>query len=145
MEKQTNFFLGSGTFTWQSHERVSDRYGSFFLFKINKLKDKISLFDTVLLNQLQGTFGTLKAKVVSTRTSVHIGDLYRGFMPTTPNVNECIILGSGFLFSETKHGIVSIGLKPKINRTSDWLNPLSLYKCHEQDVDIFFNQEKYEL
>lgn len=144
MEKQTNLFLGSGTFSWHSFERVSDRYGTFFLFKIDKLNDKVSLFDTVLLNQLQGSFGTLKARVVNTRKSTHIGDLFRGFRPTTPNVNECIILGTGFLFTERKQGIISIGLKPKINKTNDWLNPLSLYKCHEQDVDVYFYNENEE-
>ena len=142
MEKQTNIFLGHGAFSWNPAERIADRYGTFFLFNYDKTDDPTPHLDSVIIESLNGSFGSLKAKIVSTRTSSHIGDIFRQIKPQTPQVGEEFLIGTGYLFSDRLQGEYCIGLRPKVARATDWLDPHVLYKCHHQTVDIFFCHEK---
>jgi hypothetical protein len=84
---------------------------------------------------LAGQRGSLVVEVLETRESTHIGDLFRGFFPSTPQVGEVIRLGSGAVFVEPGE-ISTIGLLPDDHRTSDWLDPQALYRAHEQTVRL---------
>ena len=140
-KKISNLFLGSGSLSWHSEERVSDRYGSVFLFNYENQNDNTLLLDFQLIKRLSSCLVTLKASVISTRQSSHVGDLFRSLMPITPKIGEVIELGHGFLFYE-KNDILSIGLRPEKARESDWLNPSALYRCHHQTVELYFQPEK---
>ena len=140
-KKISNLFLGSGTITWTSEERISDRYGSIYLFNYENQDDLTMLLDFQLIKRFNGCLGTLKASVISTRQSSHVGDMFRSLKPTTPKIGEVIELGHGFLFYE-KNEPISIGLRPQKARVSDWLSPQSLYRCHHQVVELYFQPEK---
>ena len=55
------------------------------------------------------------------------------------------MLGTGTLFlntvSEGGTTYHNIGLSPDDGRTKDWMNPRSLYRCHEQTVRLIFVPE----
>lgn len=130
--------LGIGRLSWPRGERVSDRYGCVLL-----MHDGDSLiepsgyvhFDT----SLAGTRGSLVAHVLETRDSTHIGDLFRGLFPQTPDVGETFRLGTGEVFLEQVDGNTPcIGLDPGDGRQSDWLDPRALYRVHEQTVRLTF-------
>jgi hypothetical protein len=141
-KKISNLFLGSGTLTWNSEERVSDRYGSVHLFNYENQEDTTLLLDFPLIKRLNGSLGNLKASVIGTRQSSHIGDIFRQLQPVTPKINEVIMLGHGHLFYEKQQGILCIGLRPPQAREIDWLNPSALYRCHHQTVELYFQPEK---
>ena len=120
-------FLGKGVLTWYPGERKSDRYGAVWLMKNDGNK--------VELRSVEG-FGELWALVKETRESHHIGDLFRGFVPTTPEVGEKIKLGKGMIFLED----FAVGLTPEDGRGADWLDPKALYRVHDQTVELYFEQ-----
>lgn len=85
-----------------------------------------------------GARGYLVATVLETRQSDHIGDSFRGLSPSTPRIGEEITLGGpGELFIEMDFAPV-VGLRPDNDRETDWLNPKSLYRCHNQTVRLEF-------
>lgn len=134
----TPIVLGEGRLSWPPRERVSDRYGCVML-----MRDGESLTDTsgylMIDRAIARQHGTLVAEVLETRQSTHIGDLFRGFFPQTPAVGERIVLGTGRAFVErAEWGADLVGLEPDDGRTSDWLDPKALYRCHEQTVRLTF-------
>lgn len=122
--------IGTGILNWPAAERRSDRYGVVTLYIDTDSENSINL-----KKDFDGFLGILKAKVLSTRDSEHIGDLARGILPSTPNVGDIIELGRGHLFFTTNNGV---GLYPEDNRSTDWLDPNQLYKVHSQTVELFF-------
>lgn len=132
--KIKKIFLGEGILNWDRTERVSDRYGTVKLFLSLNLDENIA-FDTVEA----GKSGRLIAVVKEIRKSDHIGDLFYGIRPVMPKKGEKIILGEGILFYE---GIFAVGVKPKNERQSLWLDIKKLYRAHLQTVCLYF--EKYE-
>lgn len=140
MEDPTTLVVGVGRLTWPRYERVSDRYGLVALMHDG---DSFSAsVDWVKLEiPAEGARGTLRAVVLETRDSTHIGDLSRGIRPETPEQGEEITLGTGRVFSEAIPGekALAIGLRPEgDDRTSDWLDPRALYRAHEQTVRLVF-------
>lgn len=132
--------IGTGRLTWPRAERVGDRYGL-----VGLLLDGDSWSERDGWVQLDlsavGQRGSLQATVLETRESNHIGDLFRGFFPSTPDVGEVITLGTGTLFCEpwSRHEPnFGVGLQPDDGRRSDWLNPEALYRAHEQTVRLDF-------
>lgn len=115
--------------SWPPPERRSDRYGLVGLSK-NPMEDFAKLTGKIPVKQ----HGRLVAVVLETRDSHHIGDLFRGIFPSTPNVGDRISLGEGTLFTE-EH---CVGLKPDDGRYNDWLNPYNLYRAHDQTVRLIF-------
>lgn len=125
--------IGTGILTWHLRERISDRYGTIFLHTDPDGSSKVPLDMSAI-----GQTGILLAKIVETRASRHIGDLFRGIFPRTPNRGDTINLGYGRLFCEED----GIGLKPvDDDREVDWLSPQSLYSCHDQTVELHFLPE----
>lgn len=97
--------LGKGVFTWGRMERVSDRYGAVYL--IPEGSSSLTTAATPSLISIPPEaegLGTLWAVVTETRASTHIGDLFRGFSPSTPKVGAKIKLGTGKFFSEPAPG-----------------------------------------
>jgi len=137
MEKK-RILVGAGALTWFAEERRSDRYGSVWLSKENSLSEVINKNSYLnVLKSVKGK-GRLIAKVTGTRKSTHIGDLHHKVYPSTPEVGEEIVLGSGTVFYENKYDIDAIGLKPDDNRNELWLDIKQLYRAHEQDVELYF-------
>lgn len=122
--------IGTGRLSWDRSERVSDRYGTVQLFD----GDAEVTPDLAFVRATVPARGHLIAKVLYTRKSEHVGDLFRGIFPSTPDVGEIIDLGEGTLFSEGN----SVGLFPDDRRESDWLDPKKLYRAHDQDVMLIF-------
>ncbi|OIM94091.1 hypothetical protein BLN97_12520 [Bradyrhizobium elkanii] len=103
----------------------------------------MSLIDVEAARAFEGRRGDLVAVVKETRESTHIGDLFRGVSPRTPEVGQIIALGSGTLIIEpAPEGGVMVGLRPDDGRDSDWLRIRALYDAHEQTVDLHFHPTK---
>ncbi len=133
--------FGSGALNWDGKERRSDRYGSVALVDTNSENKLISpgaSFKKQIASDYIGRNGALVAKIIETRESTHIGDLFRGFAPSTPSISDHILLGNGKLFIEEYQWATAVGLTPEDGRKTDWLNPEALYKCHEQTVELYF-------
>ncbi len=133
MKKEKNkILLGTGILNWDRGERVSDRYGFVKLFTSLGSEETL-LFDEAHKDKK----GRLVAKVIKTRKSDHVGDLFHGVFPATPDVGENIILGKGILVVDDD----AVGLKPEDGRDSMWLEIKKLYRAHLQTVELFFEYE----
>jgi hypothetical protein len=124
-----NQLIGVGALNWNRGERITDRYGSVHLTDDGGAAIE---FDRAL----EGKRGKLIAVVTKSRKSDHIGDLFRGIFPSQPDIGEKIELGEGWVFIEGSE----IGLKPEPMRDTDWLNPEALYRCHQQTVELYFEE-----
>jgi hypothetical protein len=134
--------LGTGRLSWPRFERIGDRYGTVMLMADGDSFTEPSRYIWPS-NGPVGQRGTLVAEVLETRDSTHIGDLFRGFFPETPEVGERIVLGEGTFFTEeTDFGALLLGLRPDDGRDSDWLDPPKLYRAHEQTVRLTFEGEE---
>ena len=122
--------LGVGVLNWSREERISNRYGSLHL------NPSPESHDFVDLERLKGS-GTLSLKIIQTRQSPHIGDLFRGIKPGGAVKGESLTLGKGTLFYEEG----AVGVKPKTKKQEDWMNPHQLYKAHYQSVELYFTPE----
>ena len=125
--------LGTGVLNWDRTERVSNRYGSVFLL----LNEEVGCEERVDLKSIKG-HGQLIAKILEVRPSYHVGDLFRGIAPGGAVEGEEVVLGEGTLFYEDE----AVGLEPKQERNSDWLDPEKLYRCHHQTVELYFKPMK---
>jgi len=124
--------LGEGWLNWAPHERITDRYGSVFL------QDELELPAEWGIVPASGTPGRLVATVLSARESKHIGDLFRGLRPSTPEPGEVILLGEGQFFIENLNQTHCVGVRPDPIPESDWMDPMALYRCHSQLVRLTF-------
>lgn len=129
---------------WHRHERVSDRYGMVYLMEEGQTSLTKGGAESLIapIHGLEGRWGKMVAVPYETRISTHIGDFARGISPSRPDVGEHIELGEGYLFYHRHEGVegVMVGLCPRHPRSSDWLNPQSLYRAHEQSVELFFEE-----
>lgn len=135
--------LGIGSLNWDVSERRCDRYGSVALCNMNSNEEVVckTSVDIGLVNHCVGKKGKLIAKVVKQQQSNHIGDLFRGFSPSTPALHTELELGEGTLFAENKTwAAICVGLNPEDGRETDWLNPEILYQAHEQIVELYFQE-----
>jgi hypothetical protein len=138
------FVIGEGVLTWHPHERQTDRYGAVFLMTGGDSLHELSGYVPIPDDAPVGLPGRLVAEVTATRQSTHIGDLFRGLYPQTPEVGERIVLGEGRLFCHTverehSHPVIeAVGLAPEDDRDTDWLDPQALYRAHEQTVRLVF-------
>lgn len=131
--------LGEGRLSWSRYERIGDRYGAVFLMADGDSLTPEPTAYVKIEGAPEGQRGRLVAEVVETRDSTHIGDLFRGFFPSTPVIGDLITLGEGTLFVElTDDGATTVGLQPMDGRPTDWLDPEALYRTHEQTVRLHF-------
>ena len=130
--------LGPGQLNWLRTEGVSDRYGYVNLWKDGQEET----YELPEAGKHQGKRGKLIAVVKETRNSTHIGDMFHGIGPSTPDVNDEIILGEGTLDTYTDgDGWTCVGLKPDGGRDYHWLDVPMLYRAHDQIVELFFEYE----
>ena len=146
----TSILLGRGVLNWHADERVYDRYGTVHLARRVRTEGQERTPEDYVAfpEELEGQHGRLYAIVVETRNSDHVGDMVRGFFPSTPRLGDRIELGSGTVFrgkcfsrrypEEEQDPTPTIGLQPDDGREHDWLNPASLYKLHQQTVELYF-------
>ena len=133
------FEIGRGVLNWPRVERIGDRYGAVVLLE-EPLGDPIANFDKVIppVELKQPPDGELRgwlvAVVEETRQSGHLGDVFDGVRPKTPEVGEEILLGSGTLFFEGP----TVGLSPDDGRKTRWLDIRKLYRAHDQTVALYF-------
>ena len=140
----SRFVIGEGVLTWHPHERISDRYGTVFLMTGGDSQHEPAGYVPVPDGAPVGLPGRLVAEVQATRQSTHIGDLFRGLRPETPEVGERILLGEGRLFCQMvdrEEGIEAVGCAPNDDRDHDWLDPRALYRAHEQTVRLVFEDD----
>jgi hypothetical protein len=130
--------LGTGVLTWAKAERISDRYGAVYLMEEGGNSRDGGDPKPYQAEVPADTFGALMVKVTEARESTHVGDMFRGIFPSTPEVGGWITLGIGFLFYTTCDDARPVGLKPEDGRVSDWLDPHALYRAHEQSVELWF-------
>lgn len=135
--------LGTGRLSWCRHERISDRYGSVILMLDGDSVVEPSGY-VEMPKDASGERGSLVATILEVRESTHIGDFARGLSPADDQrVGEEIVLGHGTLFfdRQTSQQIPAVGLLPDDNtKSSDWLDPRALYRCHEQTVRLEFRE-----
>lgn len=140
---EKSILLGKGILSWTRYERIGDRYGIVFLMQNGQTSETPERNGVQLEgHKLEGNKGKLVAIVLETKESTHIGDLFHGFFPSTPEVGEKIELGEGELFFEPHIGSSAtydcVGLRPNDGRETFWLNPNMLYWAHEQLVELYF-------
>ena len=128
--------LGEGVLNWSRYERIGDRYGAIHLSTTPDSEDYADWSDAPA-----GTVGTIVAHIIQTRESQHIGDMFRGIGPSTPEVGEEIVLGTGTLFTQLDSGVPVIGVEPSDGRENDWMDPRALYRCHSQTVRLEFRAD----
>ena len=124
--------VGFGRLSWNPSERVSDRYGTVSLWRLDA-NERVEIE-----TELSGMTGRLIAVIKGTRKSGHIGDIFRCISPSTPAVGDEIVLGVGTVFYSGS----DIGLEPQDGRQSDWLDPRALYRCHDQTVELVFEKKE---
>jgi len=130
--------LGEGALSWERYERVGDRYGTVTLWAPGD-KEKVRL----ATEKMPGAYGFLCVKVVKAQQSEHIGDLFHGFYPGGAVEGEVFALGDAGKFyvpdgsDTTAGGIGAVGVQPMDERATFWLNPLALYRAHEQVVRLW--------
>jgi hypothetical protein len=128
--------IGVGVLIWDREERVTDRYGYVWLMAEggNSLESIDDIYSVPLTKDLAGQRCRLVAHVIETRQSTHIGDIFSGVYPRTPNVGAEIILGIGILTFPVGQ---RVGLLPEDGRPDNWLDIRSLYDVHEQTVELW--------
>lgn len=135
----TNSAVGRGVFGWDGHERRSDRYGYFVLsesgYDGNGEYASSGWGDTDP-HPLVGRRCRIVARVLESRRSGHIGDLFRGIVPSQPEVGELVHLGEGELTTHDYGWGRGWGLLPDDERDHDWLEPRKLYRLHDQTVEV---------
>lgn len=138
--------MGKGVLSWAPHERRGDRYGAIFLMQegtnsFSGYEAPTKLVGIPAAHQL----GRLIVVVTEARKSTHIGDLFHGVFPSTPDIGEEITLGKGCLtYDKCKYGYHHIGLAPEDDRKTQWLDIHALYRVHEQSVELYFEPEDKE-
>lgn len=152
--------VARGIFQWDGSERRSDRYGTFAItahdedsaittkgekvvFSDFSADDHEAFANLAAIMDLEGKNVSIKVKVIETRQSRHVGDVFRGIKPSTPKLGTVIDLGIGELYIEHSTwpageccGDVFIGLKPADGRDTDWFDPRKLYQLHCQTVEV---------
>jgi hypothetical protein len=134
-ENPMSIVIGTGVLTWEPSERRSDRYGYVFLANPGgSSKRDTGEAPLRVPGELLGKPCSLSCRVLETRDSTHIGDLFHGIFPRTPKVGDVIHLGMGLLSLTGTVAKPRIGLMPVESQDSNqWLNIRSLYERPRTD------------
>ena len=132
--------IGKGILTWDGKERREGRYGALKLnqetFK-NDVKRSDTYLDTEAVKSFKGRV-RITCKVLETRESGHIGDVFLGIRPSTPEMGEVIEVGVGLpLLEKSWDDIPSLLLTPEDGRLVNWIDPRILYRLHDQTVELY--------
>jgi hypothetical protein len=139
--------ISHGVFGWEGKERRSDRYGAIHLVPgpcIGTVVTQVT-HDIEAFNALEGKRVRLTCKVIESRQSGHIGDVFLGIIPSQPDVGEEVDLGVGKFTTSMGYGNeLEILLQPGDGRREFWMDPRKLYRLHDQTVDIFAEETTEE-
>jgi len=134
--------IGKGILAWNGSERRSQRDGNIHLGAKTFKEDVCTDFHLNLpLGKYENRKVALYCKVLESRPSGHIGDMFLDIQPTQPQVGELIPLGVGIL----RVGLVaawdssvtaSVGIEPEDGRDTLWIDPRILYRLHDQTVGL---------
>jgi hypothetical protein len=136
--------VGSGIVTWQASERVTNRYGAICLQNSN-YHETVQFDATWYVDNLK-TFDQkhvrITAVVREARDSGHLGDMFLGIRPSTPEVGEEVDCGVGTLVvTKDWDGERSmVLLQPSDGRQELWIDPRKLYRLHDQTVDLYVEE-----
>lgn len=132
--------VGHGIFCWNGSERRGDRYGAFVVgYAPYEGNERVAAhLDIAALRPLVGKRVHVHVAVVKTRQSGHLGDLFHGWIPSTPNEGEIVDLGVGMLGLEDAgwDSLTAVVLEPEDGRTTFWIDPRKFYRLHDQTVDV---------
>ena len=137
--KTVSSFKATGVFGWPAGERRSDRYGMIMISEApydGPAQDNLYSFQPNDLIPLVGKKVSISARVIVTRESKHIGDMFRGIFPATPKLGQTFNLGTGKLFCDDSDDMFRFGIEPDDGRANDWFDPKKLYKLHDQTVEL---------
>ncbi|HSL82426.1 MAG TPA: hypothetical protein VLF66_06585 [Thermoanaerobaculia bacterium] len=137
-----NILIGTGVLTWNSAERTSDRYGAVALMP-DGATSRTAEESYIPIGPISGR-GRLVAVVLQSRTSTHIGDLFRKIYPSRTATGSRILLNErvGTVFLANDRGMISIGIRPDdLRRSTDWLDPRQLYRVHEHLVELWLEKD----
>lgn len=145
MQTETNVnephHVGFGILTWDGQERRSDRYGSVHLVDADydQTVKGATWFDPDVIAAMVGKRVHMTCRVIRSRPSGHVGDLFHGIVPTTPDVGEVVDLGVGVLDVDVVDWDVNPGfvLRPNDGRAKLWMDPRRLYRLHDQTVALY--------
>lgn len=130
--------IGTGRLTWDRSERISDRYGAIYLIDHG---DSLSSGPTPyselnIPQEWKGRRVRITARVLESRDSTHIGDMFHGVYPRTPAVGESILLGEGYLRAGlNRDNSMTVELVP-LDGESRRYRLRGLYDAHEQTVEL---------
>lgn len=134
--------IGTGIFGWSGAERRSNRYGAVHLGAENESVKMKDIIDRPRLLRFAGKRVRIECVVLETRESGHIGDLFLGIYPSTPEVGERVELGVGTLglIDPDWDGLPSFVLRPDDGRADLWIDPCKLYRLHDQTVEMLMEE-----
>lgn len=135
--------LATGIFGWHADERRSNRYGAFHATKTG-YADVPAGVPTVThretIRSLEGRRVRVVAKVIETRASGHIGDLFLGLFPKPAPIGAEIELGIGTLRTapnDYNQTTLELLIEPDSPRDEFWIDPRLFYALHDQTVEIW--------
>lgn len=117
------------SFSWNSVDRISDRYGSF------NLPDGVEIPPDLIRKRCRVT-----VTVIEVKRCTHIGDLCHGFGHTMPKQGESHVLAVGELLW-SPHELNSVAIKPIDDRKHFWIDPMLLYRLCHQKVEIVIEED----
>jgi hypothetical protein len=143
--------IGYGIFAWCPSERMSGRYGSFFLTPSDYERTvyRAVRLDTGALRGFEGRTVRICLRVVESRPSGHAGDQFLEVFPGDPPEAESVIelaVGRLLLVDHSHHAVehhptqVGIGITPGDGRSTLWLDPRILYVLHDQTVELLVEE-----
>lgn len=137
--------IGQGIFSWDGVERRSNRYGAVHLYDKTYNGEKPGVpvrVDYAQLKMFEGKRVRIVAKVIESRFSGHIGDLFLGVRPSKTKVGTCIDLGVGMLETPPNafDGTPDFVLRPDDGREELWIDPRKLYQLHDHTVEIYIQE-----
>jgi hypothetical protein len=135
--------VGFGIFIWDSTERRSNRYGSFYLANETFHANAKATPYLMPVTALNGRKVAVSCQVVQNRESGHLGDTVLGITPTMPEIGEIVPLGVAILRIEPNsepHCTDIIVMRPTDDRTQLWIDPRRLYRLHDQTVYLFIEE-----
>lgn len=132
--------IGFGVLSWDGAERRSNRYGSVHLddmpYEGQDVGAKATLDASV--ENFIGQRVRLTVKVLESRKSGHIGDLFLSIRPSQPDVGEEVDLGIGVLqLAPSYSALPAVELRPLDGRAELWIDPRKLYRVHDQTVELY--------
>lgn len=132
--------VGKGIFGWDRADRRTRRYGGVQLHTTNYAQSVTvdAQVHQEAIHNLQGRV-RLYGKVIESRVSGHVGDLFLRIKPTQPEVGEIVELGVGQIVLEASSysPLPCILLTPEDGRREFWMDPHKLYRLHDQTVELY--------